>query len=338
MARRGGWRRRGRKPRFRYEDARGRRIRDAETLERIEGLAIPPAWKNVWISPNSRAKLQATGEDTAGRRQYLYHPDFRAAQELKKFDRLVRFGERLPDLRRQIAGHLDLDPYERDWTSAVALSFVNRAWFRAGSERKRSSARTYGVTTLRKRHATVRGDRVTFRFRGKGRVLVRSTVADAGLADAVRALLDFPGGSRLFRYERNGSTALLTAPILNEYIGEHLGDGFTTKDFRTWGGTLTAALALAEHDPPSSPSEERRILAAVMRRVGQELGNTAAVARASYVSPAVIEQWRDGRVIEAHASPNGALVVDSRRRGLLPEEKELLTLLRSWRVNRARAA
>ena len=338
MARRGGWRRRGRKPRFLYEDARGSPIRDETAVERIESLAIPPAWKDVWISPNPRAKLQATGEDAAGRRQYLYHPDFRAAQELKKFDRLVRFGERLPDLRRQVVGHRDLDPYERDWTAAVALSFVNRAWFRAGSERQRSSARTYGVTTLRKRHATVRGDRVTFRFRGKGRVLVRSTVADTGLAEAIRALLDFPGGSRLFRYERDGEAALLTAPILNEYVGEHMGYGFTTKDFRTWGGTLTAALALAEHEPPSSQSEERRVLAAVMRSVGQELGNTAAVARASYVSPAVIEQWREGRVIEARSSSNGTFIVDSHRRGLLPEEKELLTLLRSWRAKRARAA
>jgi DNA topoisomerase I len=338
MARRGGWRRRRRRSHFLYEDAHGDRVRDEAALERIESLAIPPAWKDVWISPNPRAKLQATGEDAAGRRQYLYHPDFRAAQELKKFDRLVGFGDRLPDLRRQMVGHLELEPYERDWTSAVALSFVNRAWFRAGSERRRSNVRTYGVTTLCKRHATVRGDRVTFRFRGKGRVLVRSTVADTTLADAVRALLDFPGGSRLFRYERDGEAALLTAPILNEYVSEHMGDGFTTKDFRTWGGTLTAALALAKHEFPASRSEERRILAAVMRRVGEELGNTAAVARASYVSPAVIEQWREGRVLEARSSRNGTFIVDSRRRGLWPEEKELLTLLRSWRAKKAARA
>jgi DNA topoisomerase-1 len=166
MARRGGWRRLGGRKRFRYEDARGEPITDESSLERICGLAIPPAWRDVWISPNPRAKLQATGVDAARRRQYLYHPAFRAAQEEKKYERLVRFGELLPELRTQMAKHLQLDAYELEWTCAV-LSFVNRAWFRVGSERYAQRTRTYGVTTLRKRHATVRGDRVTFRFRGK---------------------------------------------------------------------------------------------------------------------------------------------------------------------------
>ena len=327
MARGGGWRRRGRKPRFHYEDARGRRVSEQDALERIESLAIPPAWRDVWISPNARAKLQATGLDAAGRRQYLYHPAFRAEQERKKFERLVLFGERLSDLRGEMVSHLQLEPFERDWTSAVALSFVNRAWFRVGSERHAKATQTYGVTTLRKRHASVRGDRVTFRFRGKHRVLVRTTIADAVLADAIRALLDFPGGSRLFRYENGRRSALLTAPLLNDYVREHMGDGFTTKDFRTWGGTLTAALALAEHDPPSSTSEERRILAAVMRRVGDELGNTAAVARLSYVSPAIVELWKEGRVIQGTRT-RAPTAIDSRTRSLLPEEKALLRLLR----------
>ena len=305
----------------------GRRITDGDALERIESLVIPPAWRDVWISPNARAKLQATGIDAAGRRQYLYHPAFRAEQERKKYERLVLFGERLPDLRAGMVGHLQLDPFEQAWTSAVALSFVNRAWFRVGSERHAKATRTYGVTTLRKRHASVRGERVTFRFHGKHRVLVRTTIADAVLADAIRALLDFPGGSRLFRYANGRGPALLTAPTLNDYVREHMGDGLTTKDFRTWGGTLTAALALAEHDPPSSTSEERRILAAVMRRVGDELGNTAAVARSSYVSPAVVELWKDGRVIDGARSPEPT-AINSRTRSLLPEEKALLRLLR----------
>jgi DNA topoisomerase-1 len=327
MARRGGWRRLGRKPRFRYEDAKGKPIRDDDALERIAALAIPPAWRDVWISPNARAKLQATGLDAAGRRQYLYHAAFRAEQERKKFERLVLFGQRLPKLRRQMVDHLAIEPFEREWTSAVALFFVNRAWFRVGSERHAKTTRTYGVTTLHKRHASVRGDRVRFRFRGKHRALVRTTIADATLAAAIRELLDYPGGTRLFRYQNGAAPALLTGPVLNDYVREHLGDGFTTKDFRTWGGTLTAALALAEHEPPEPAAEEQRILARVMRHVGEELGNTAAVARSSYVSPAVIELWREGHVIESgRTCEPGA--VDSRTRGLLPEEKELLRLLR----------
>jgi DNA topoisomerase-1 len=332
-----GWRRLGRK-RFRYEDAHGNRIGDEEALERIRSLVIPPAWTDVWISPNPRAKLQATGLDAAGRRQYLYHPDFRAAQDRQKFDRLVRFGELLPGLRRRMARDLGLGPYEPDWAAAVALSFVNRAWFRVGSERYAKRTRTYGVTTLRKRHASVRGDRVTFRFRAKHKVLVRTSIVDPVLADAVSALLELPGGSRLFRFERDDELVLLTGAMLNEYVREHLGDDFTTKDFRTWGGTLTAAIALAEHGPPASAGEERRVLAAVMRRVGEELGNTASVARSSYVSPAVVEQWRAGRTLEGVTTGRRRPVLVGTAKGLLPEEKALLTLLRSWRMRRARAA
>lgn len=179
---------------------------------------------------------------------------------------------------------------------------------------------------------------MTLRFHGKHRVLVRSTIVDPALADAVKALLEYPDGTRLIRFERAGVPALLTGAMLNAYVAEHLGEEFTTKDFRTWGGTLTAAIALAQHDPPESQAEERRVLAAVMRRVGEELGNTPSVARSSYVSPAVVEQWRDGRVLAGSFSPRRPSVVHGQTRTLLPEEKALLTLLRSWRIRRSRAA
>jgi DNA topoisomerase I len=334
VARRGGWRRRGTR-RFRYVDARDRPITDEASLARIESLAIPPAWRDVWISPNPGAKLQATGFDRAGRRQYLYHPAYRAAQEERKYDRLVTFGERLPGLRKAVAAHLELGPYERDWTCALAVTLVNRAWFRVGSDRYARASRTYGVTTLAKRHASVRGHRVAFQFRSKQRLLVRRTLVDSDIADAVRSLLEYPGGPRLFRFAGDDGPLNLTGPILNEYIGEHLGDTYTAKDFRTWGGTLEAAVALAEHGPPESAADERRILAAVMRRVGAELGNTPAVARASYVSPAVVEQWRDGRTLE-HFRERRLRVVSAR--GLDPAEAALLGLLRSWRIRRSRAA
>ena len=336
MARRGGWRRRGAK-RFRYVDARERPITDESQLERIASLAIPPAWTDVWISPNPRAKLQATGVDRAGRRQYLYHPAYRAAQEERKYDRLVAFGERLPAFRQTISGHLDLGPYEKEWACALAVTLLNRAWFRVGSERHAKTTRTYGVTTLTKRHATVRGRRVGFRFTSKHGTLVRTTLVDDELAGAVRALLSYPGGSRLFRFEREGEPVNLTGPVLNTYLAEHLGDGYTAKDFRTWGGTLTAAVEFAEHGPPETRDEERRVLAAVMRRVGAELGNTAAVARASYVSPAVVEQWRDGRTLETFRERK-LRRVSARDTRLLEEERALLSLLRSWRIRRSRAA
>jgi DNA topoisomerase I len=335
MARLGGWRRRGRAPRFRYEDAHGNAIEDDERLDRIRSLVIPPAWRDVWISPNPRAKLQATGVDSAGRTQYLYHSAFREAQEQAKFDRLVRFGELLPGLREQIRRDLRQGPYELCWASGVAVTLINRAWFRVGSERHARSARTYGVTTLYKSHVDVRGDRLRFCFRTKNGALVRTTLVDPRLAEAVKELLALPGGARLFRFERAGELANLTGPLLNAYIAENLGDDFTAKDFRTWGGTLTAAVALAEHGPPESEPEAKRVLSSVMRRVGDELGNTAAVARASYVSPAVVEQYLEGVTLERFEA-NGRRPLSALQRGLSRDERALLSLLRSWRARRAR--
>ena len=337
MARRSGWRRAGSKGRFCYLDARGGRIDDEVKLARIESLVIPPAWRDVWISPNARAKLQATGVDKAGRRQYLYHPDFRAQQEQAKFEKLVRFAEKLPDLRFAMGEHMLLEPYERERVCAVAIRLINMAWFRVGSNRYAKSSRTYGVTTLFKRHVSVRGNKVTFRFRAKHKVLVRTTVVDAELARAIKDLLAQPGGSRLFRYGRNGDTWTLTGAVLNDYIRTYMGEEFTAKDFRTWGGTLTAAILLAEHGIAESESEAKRVVAAVMRRVGERLGNTAAVARSSYVSPAVVEEYFDGRTVDDFR-PRHLRVVSARDIGLDQEEQAVLSLLRSWRIRRARQA
>ena len=337
MARKGGWRREGSKARFRYLDARGNRITDEAKLARIEQLVIPPAWKDVWISPNSSAKLQATGVDKAGRRQYLYHPDFRARQEEEKFNKLVRFGDSLPGLRQAMGEHMTHDPYDRDRVCAVAVRLINLAWFRVGSDEYAKRSRTYGVTTLYKRHVSVRGTNVAFTFRAKHKVLVRTTLVDTELATAIRDLLALEGGSRLFRYARNGDVVQLSGQVLNRYIQEHMGKDFTAKDFRTWGGTLTAAIALAERGPAETEAQARRAVAAVMRSVGERLGNTPAVARSSYVSPAVVEQYLDGRTIEDFR-PRHLRIVRARDIGLDPEEQALLSLLRSWRIRRAQKA
>ena len=338
MARRGGWRRAGSKGRFRYLDAHGKTITDEAKLERIEALVIPPAWKDVWISPNARAKLQATGVDAAGRRQYLYHPEFRARQEQAKFDKLVRFAEKLPELRAAMAEHMERDRYDRERVCAIAVRLINLGWFRVGSDRYAKSSRTYGVTTLYRKHVSVRGKRVAFKFRAKHKVLVHTSLVDSELAQAIKDLLALPGGGRLFRYENgDGEIATLNAAVLNAYIQEHLGDEFSAKDFRTWGGTLLAAVALAEHGPPDTEAEAKRTLAAVMRSVGEQLGNTPAVARSSYVSPAVVEQYLDGRTIDDFR-PRHLRVVRARDIGLDPEEQAVTSLLRSWRIRRGRAA
>ena len=337
MARRGGWRRAGSKGRFRYEDAAGRPITDAAKIERIEALVIPPAWKDVWISPRAGAKLQATGLDAAGRRQYLYHPEYRARQEQAKFDKLVRFAEALPQLRQAMGEHMMLDPYECDRVCAVAVRLINMAWFRVGSDRYAKRSSTHGVTTLTRRHVAVRGNRVTFRFRSKHNAQVRTSLVDTELAEAIKDLLAQPGGARVFRYGRNGESCNLTGAVLNEYIQQYMGEEFTAKDFRTWGGTLTAAVALAEHGIAETETEAKRVLANVMRNVGGRLGNTPSVARSSYVSPAVIEQYLDGVTLEDFR-PRHLRIVKARDIGLDEEEKALVSLLRSWRIKRARQA
>ena len=330
------WTREGTRRPFRYFDASGRRIRDPKVLERLEGLAIPPAWKDVQISPNAGAKLQSTGVDSAGRKQYLYHPDFRARQEAAKFDELIRFAERLPDLRLAMGEHLTVDPLDPLYVCAVAIRLINLAWFRVGSDRHTKRSRTYGVTTLRKSHVRVRGTRVTFRFHGKGKVMVRTALVDSELADAIRNLQAAPG-TRLFRYEVDGELSNLTARRLNDYVQEYMGEEFSCKDFRTWGGTLTAAIAFAERGPVEGKTEQKRAVAAVMRKVGEQLGNTPAVARASYVSPAVVEQYLDGRTIDDFR-PRHLRIVTARDIGLDPEEQATLSLLRSWRIREARKA
>jgi DNA topoisomerase I len=323
--------------RFRYVDARGNRIADEDKLERIKALVIPPAWKDVWISPNASAKLQATGVDAAGRRQYLYHASFRAQQEQAKFDRLIRFAERLPELRAANAEHLEHDVLDRLRVSAIATRLINAGWFRVGSERYAKESRTFGITTLRKSHVHVRGKKILFDFVAKHRTVVRTTLVDEELADNVKALLELPGGRRLFRYEWEGGRCALTGARLNDYVRDYLGDEFTAKDFRTWGGTLIAAIEFAEHGAPESEKEAKKVVPAVMRRVGQELGNTPAVARSSYVSPAVIDQYLDGRTIEDFR-PRHLRVVRARDTGLDPEEQALLSLLRSWKIRQTRAA
>jgi DNA topoisomerase-1 len=298
---------------------------------------IPPAWRDVHISPRPGSKVQATGIDAAGRRQYIYDAEFRAAQEQAKFDNLIRFAERLPALREAMAEHMELDTLDRERVSALAVRLINLAWFRVGTERHAQKYRTFGITTLRKKHVEVRGTRIAFRFRTKHKAWVRTALADAELAEAIRELKALRGGTRLFRYRWNDDLYNLTGKRLNDYIGIYLGDGFTAKDFRTWGGTLTAAVALAERGVAETESEAKRTVAAVMRAVGARLGNTPAVARESYVSPAVIEQYLDGRTIDDFR-PRHLRVVGARDIGLDREELALLSLLRSWRIRRARRA
>jgi DNA topoisomerase-1 len=336
MAQRVGWQRAGSKRRFRYLDAAGAEIKDEVKLERIRALVIPPAWRDVWINPSARAKLQATGVDAAGRKQYLYHPDFRAQQEAAKYAKLIRFAEALPALREAMAKHFELDGLPEERVAAIAVRLINLGWFRVGTDRYAKASRTFGITTLRKSHVSVRGARISFQYRGKHSIMLRSAIVDAELAAAMKELLAQPG-ARLFQFEADGARCNLDCRRLNAYIRAYLGEEFTAKDFRTWGGTLLAAVEFAEHDPPATEADAKRRVASVMRKVAEKLGNTPAVARSSYVSPAVVEQYLDGRTIDDFR-PRKLRVVGARDLGLDAEETATLSLLRSWRIRSARAA
>ena len=336
MAQRIGWRREGSKTRFRYVDADGRKITDEEKLARIRALAIPPAWKDVWIAPSVRTKLQATGIDAAGRKQYLYHPEYRARQEQAKYDKLIRFAEKLPQLREVMSEHMALEGMPEEKVAAVAVRLINLGWFRVGSDRYAKTSRTFGITTLRKSHVSVRGSRISFRFRGKHSIMIHSAIVDPELAAAMKELIA-QRGARLFKFDVEGTYSNLDQRRLNGYIRTHLGEEFTAKDFRTWGGTLTAAIEFAQKQPPETEAEGKRRIADVMRKVAEKLGNTPAVARSSYVSPAVVEQYLDGRTIEDFR-PRNLRVVGARDAGLDREELATLSLLRSWRIRSARAA
>jgi DNA topoisomerase-1 len=335
MPDRRGWARVGSRRRFRYVDAEGRRITDEASLKRIEGLAIPPAWRDVWISARPAAKLQATGVDSAGRTQYLYHPLFVQQQEQLKWERLIRFGERLPLLRRRIEAHLDLPELSVERVCAAAACLLCEAWLRVGSDQHTRRSHTFGITTLTKRHAKVTGRRVRFAFRGKNGTPVRATVLHPRLAATISSLLELPGGARLFRYSDGNGSCNVTGSVLNEYLKEDLGEEFSAKDFRTWGGTLTAAQHLADAGPAAGQREAEEAVAAAMRAAGRTLRNTASVARTSYVSPAVVEQYRNGRTLADFWPQRDGR--PAARNGLAPEERALLGLLRSHRLTSRRS-
>jgi DNA topoisomerase-1 len=299
-------------------------------------LPVPPAWKNVQLARGPRAKLQATGYDSAGRKQYLYHPDYRAQQEQAKFDKLIHFAEKLPDLRLAMGEHMMLEPLDPLRVCAVAVRLINLAWFRVGTDKHAKRSRTYGVTTLRKSHVQVRGNRLTFRFAAKHKIQVRRALVDVELATAIKELQETPG-SRLFVYEQDGKLYDLTDRRLNEYIKEFMSDEFSGKDFRTWGGTLLAAIEFAERGPVEGKGEQKRAVASVVRKVAERLGNTPAVARSSYISPAVIDQYLDGRTLEDFR-PRHLRIVTARDIGLDREEQATLSLLRSHRIRSAKLA
>jgi len=280
--------------RFTYRWPGGRTVRDRKTLRRIQGIVIPPAWTDVWIAPDATGHVQATGRDARRRKQYRYHPQWRANRDAAKFDHLLEFAGVLPAIRAAVARDLTKLSGSRERVLAVVISLLERTHMRVGSEEYARTNNSYGLTTLKNGHARIRGGRMRFRFKGKSGVLHEVSLDDPKLARDVRRCQDLPGQT-LFQYlDDAGEPRPIGSADVNRYLAEVSGTSVTAKDFRTWWGTVSAACILRHAVRPQTNADAKRIALSAIDRVAAELGNTRAVCRASYVHPAVLSAFGVG--------------------------------------------
>jgi DNA topoisomerase-1 len=296
---------------FAYRDAEGKAVKDAATLDRIARLVIPPAWTDVWICQDPKGHIQVTGRDQRGRKQYRYHERWRARRDESKYERMAAFGRALPKLRARVEADLGLRGLPREKVLAAAVRLMELTLVRVGNDEYARQNKSFGLTTLRDRHVSFKGDRALFEFRVKSGKSHQTDIRDRRLARIVRACQDVPG-QRLFQYyDDDGARHAIHSQDVNDYIREATGGPFTAKDFRTWAGTLACAQGLVEAGPASSKAEAKRVVAACIKEVASQLGNTPAVCRKAYVHPGVIETYDDGRLDELfsrRAEPERALL------------------------------
>jgi DNA topoisomerase-1 len=325
------WRREGTPGKgFTYLRADGAPLRSRAALGRIRSLAIPPAWTDVEIAADAGAKVQATGCDSEGRKQYIYHPRQVERRQKKKYGKLLRLAQDLPRIRQVTAKHLKRKGVGRERVLATIVRLMLRGYFRVGSERYAEENKTFGIATLQKRHLAIEGDDLIFRYPGKHSIAQRTVVADTPLVEVMREILELPG-KRLFRYaDEDGKVKNVTARDVNAYIKEIAGDEYSSKDFRTWGGTVRAASILADLGPAKSRKEAEKAVVLACKLVSSELGNTPAVCRSSYIHPVVLEKYLTGKTIE----PMMRRKPRSRRRSAppvyYPEEAALMRFLDRW--------
>ena len=281
-------------PTFRYHDPNGRRITSRDELARIRALVIPPAWTDVWICTDPRGHLQATGRDARGRKQYRYHPNWRKVRDETKFYRMIGFAKRLPLIRQRTRRDLRLDGLPREKVLATVVCLLERTLIRVGNDEYAKQNRSYGLTTLRDSHVTVKGARVRFTFRGKSGIAHAIDLDDRRLARIVRRCRDIPGYD-LFQYlDDQGERQTIGSADVNAYLKSICGEDFTSKDFRTWAGTVHAAEVLRACGVCRSKAEEKRNILRAVEAVAHRLGNTKAVSRKCYIHPTVFDAYVDG--------------------------------------------
>ncbi len=309
---------------FSYRDANGERVSDEETLERIRGLGIPPAWKEVWICPDPLGHIQATGFDEAGRKQYLYHERWQRRQAERKFEQMREFARALPDLRRAVGADLRRQGMPRERALACAVRLLDLGFFRIGSEQYAEENDSYGLATLRREHVTIRDGEVVFDFPAKSGQRRVQSIRDAPARRAIETMRRRRSGPEdLLAYREGRAWRDVRSDDINAYLQEKAGEGFSAKDFRTWHGTVLAAIELSREGPASSEGATKRSISAAVARVAELLGNTPAVCRSSYIDPRVLDRYREGSTIAVAPSPNGRLT----QRGRARIERAVLELI-----------
>lgn len=269
-------------------------IRDKNEVVYYDSLAVPPAWKDVKIARSPNAKILATGYDNAGRLQYIYNPKFRQRQDKEKFDRILRFARALPKMRQVTSRHLRRQQLDREKVLAAIVQLMDRAYFRVGNEIYAKENQSYGLTTIRSKHTTVRGDTIVFDFIGKSGQEQLQKIKDPKLADIVKQLDDLPGYEIFKYYDDDGNLQPVSSADVNAYIKDIMGEEFSAKDFRTWGGTLLAAAELGNIERARHKKERQMAITECVKKVAERLGNTPAIARSSYIDPRIIKAFMDG--------------------------------------------
>jgi DNA topoisomerase-1 len=332
---------------FRYLDASGKKLTDEQARERIDALAIPPAWQDVWICAKPNGHLQATGVDEAGRKQYLYHEEWRVAKDREKFDQMLDFSATLPKLRARVTKDLRAEDFTKERVLACALRMLDLGFFRIGSEDYAETNASYGLATIRRSHVTIEGDQAVFDYPAKSGQQRVQAIAEPDVLSVLKAMERRRGGSEeLLAYKSGSRWRDVESTDINLRLKELTGPGHSAKDFRTWNGTVLAAVSLAgKTDMAKTPSSRKRAMSAATKEVAYFLGNTPAVARAAYIDPRVFDRFDSGWTIaarieelggpEAFIDPEGRVAIEDAVRDLIEDRKSASPALEKVPVKRA---
>ncbi len=311
---------------FRYIRPNGKVVEDPKELERIKKIGIPPAWTDVWICPTPNGHIQATGRDAKGRKQYRYHQRWREVRDETKYGRMLAFGEALPQIRERTKQDMEKPGLPREKVLAAVVQLLEKTLIRVGNDEYARDNKSYGLTTMRDKHVKVDGTEVRFKFQGKSGIEHEITLKDRRLANIVKRSRDIPGYELFQYFDENGERQDVDSGDVNEYLREITGQDFTAKDFRTWAGTVLAALTLQEFEKFDSQTQAKKNVVEAIKSVAERLGNTPAVCRRCYIHPAVLDSYLEGAVIDTLQQRAEQELRDSLH-ALKPEEAAVMALL-----------